>query len=84
MQQIPLGSNQIHGFLNFQKKNLLQTMSIYGDVSMAVIVAFAFVGDGVPFEMLDELTDLFPTVLSGDLTVFGVKNRNNSATVIDT
>lgn len=45
---------------------------VYGDVNIAVIVVLAFVGDGVPFEMLDELIDLFPTFLNGDLTLFGV------------
>lgn len=63
----------------------VELMIIYGDVNIAVIVVLALVGDGVRFDMLGELIDLlFDTFLSGDLTLFGVWNRNNSATVMDT
>ena len=48
------------------------------------MVVLALVGDGVPFDMPDELMDLLVSDLSGDFTLFGIWNRNNSATVIET
>lgn len=58
-------------------------LRFYGDVNIAVMVVLALVGDGVPFNMPDELIDLLLSDLSGDFTD-GVWNRNNSATVMDT
>lgn len=56
-----------------EKKEQLQFEVVYGDVSIAVIVVFALVGDGVPFEIVDVLIDLFPTLRNaGDLVWFGV------------
>lgn len=56
----------------------------YGDVSIAVIVVLALVGDGVPFDIPDGLIDLVVRDFKGDFTLFGVWNRNSSVTVMDT
>lgn len=60
----------MNGFLYLKK---LQFEVVYGDVSIAVIVVFALVGDGVPIEIVDELIDLFPTFrIVDDFVWFGV------------
>lgn len=48
------------------------------------MVALDLVGDGVPTDMVGELFDLFDRLLGGDFTLFGIWNRNSSATVMDT
>lgn len=54
-----------------KKTNNFNLKPFYGDVSIAVIVVFALVGDGVPFEIVDELIDLFPTLRkAGDFEWF--------------
>lgn len=63
----------MNGFVCIEKKEELQFEVVYGDVSIAVILVLALVGEGVPFEIVDVLIDLFPTFRNaGDFVWFGV------------